>query len=39
MNINENIRNKRKYVEKLRGKTYKIANISTANYRRLHNWS
>ena len=37
MNINENIRNKRKLVEKLRGCTYKITYMSTANYHRLQN--
>ena len=37
MNINESIRNKRKLVEKLRGYTYKITYMSTANYRRLQN--
>ena len=34
MNINENIRNKRKLVEKLRWYTFKITYISTAYYRR-----
>ena len=32
MNINENIRNKRKLVEKLRRYTYKITSTPAANY-------
>ena len=32
MNINENIRNKRKLVEMLRGYNYKITTISAASY-------
>ena len=32
MNINENIRNKRKMVESLKGCTYNITHISAANY-------
>ena len=35
MNINENIRNKRKMVEHLRGCTNNIIHISAANYSRL----
>ena len=35
MNINENIRNKRKMVEYLRGCTNNINHISAANYSRL----
>ena len=31
MNINKNVRNKRKLVEKLRGYTYKITTTSAAN--------
>ena len=37
MNINESIRDKRKLVEKSRWYTFKIAYISTADYRRLQN--
>ena len=37
MNINESIRNKRKLVEKIRGYSYKITYMSTANCRRLQN--
>ena len=37
MNINKSIRYKRKLVEKLREYTYKITDMSTANYRRLQN--
>ena len=35
--MNQSIRNKRKFVEKLRGYTYKITYMSAANYRRLQN--
>ena len=35
--MNESIRNKRKKVEKLRGYSYKIIYMSSANYRRLQN--
>ena len=35
MKIDKSIRNKRKFVEKIRGFTYKITYMSTANYRRL----
>ena len=34
MNINENIRNKRKLLENLKGYTYNITHISAANYSR-----
>ena len=37
MNFNENIRDNRKLVEKLRLYTFKITYISTANYQRLQN--
>ena len=37
MNINVNIRNKTKLVEKLRWYTYKITCMSTTNYHRLQN--
>ena len=37
MNMNESIRNKIKWIEKIRGYSYKITYISTANYRRLQN--
>ena len=37
MNMNESIRNKIKEIEKVRGYSYKITYISTANYRRLQN--
>ena len=37
MNMNESIRNKRKQIEELRGYSYKINYMSTANYRRLQN--
>ena len=37
MNMNGSIRSKRKQVEKLRGYSYKITYMSTANYRRLQN--
>ena len=37
MNINENIRDKGKLVEKLRWYTFKITYISTAKYHRLQN--
>ena len=37
MNINESIRDKRKFVEKLRWYTFEITYISTANYPRLQN--
>ena len=33
MNINENIRNERKLVEKIKGYTYKITTTPAANYR------
>ena len=36
MNINENIHDKRKLVEKLRGYTYKITSTSATNYLILH---
>ena len=32
MNINENIRNKRKLVEQFRGYTYKMTSAQAANY-------
>ena len=32
MNINENMRNKRKLIEQLRVDTYKITSTSAANY-------
>ena len=35
MNINENIRNKSKLVENLKGCTYNITHVSAANYSRL----
>ena len=35
MNINENIRNKRKVVENLKGCTYNITHITAAHYSRL----
>ena len=35
MNINENIRNKRKMLENLKGFTYNITHLSAANYSRL----
>ena len=35
MNINENIRNKSKMVENLKGCTYNITHVSAANYSRL----
>ena len=35
MNIYENIRNKRKMVENLKGFTYNITHMSAANYSRL----
>ena len=35
MNINENIRNKRKLLENLKGCTYNITNMSAANYSKL----
>ena len=35
MNINENIRNKRKKVENLRGCMNKISHMSSANYSKL----
>ena len=35
MNMNENIRNKRKMVENLKGYTYNITQMSAANYSRL----
>ena len=37
MNIDENVRDKRKLVEKLRWYTYKITCMSTTNFRRLQN--
>ena len=37
MNINESIRDNRKFVEKLRWYTFKITYMSTANYLRLQN--
>ena len=37
MNINENIRNERKIVEKIKRCTYKISNISAADYPRVPN--
>ena len=37
MNINENVKNERKLVEKLRWYTYKITCMSTTKYRRLQN--
>ena len=37
MNINENIRNKRKFVKKLRWYTYNITCTQAANYLRLQN--
>ena len=37
MNMNESIRNKKKWIEKIRGYSYKITYISTANYRILQN--
>ena len=37
MNMNESIRNKRQYVEKFKGYSYKITYMSTANYPRLQN--
>ena len=37
MNIDESIKNKRKWVKQLRGYTYKVSYVSTANYRRLQN--
>ena len=35
MNINENIRNKRKVLETLKGCTYNITHMSAANYSKL----
>ena len=35
MNINENIRNKRKMLENLKGCTYSLTNMSAANYSKL----
>ena len=35
MNINEDIRNKRKMLENLKGCTYNIIHMSAANYSRL----
>ena len=35
MNINENIRNKRKMLENLKGCMYNIIHMSAANYSRL----
>ena len=35
MNINENIRNKRKMLENLKGCMYNIAHMSVANYSKL----
>ena len=35
MNINENIRNKRKMLETLKGCTYNITHMSAANYFKL----
>ena len=35
MNINENIRNKRKMLEKLKGCTYNITHMPAANYSKL----
>ena len=35
MNMNESIRNRRKKIEKIRGYSYKITYMSTANYCRL----
>ena len=35
MNINENIRNKRKMLENLKGCTYSITHLSAADYSRL----
>ena len=35
MNMNESIRNKITWIEKIRGYSNKITSISTANYRRL----
>ena len=35
ININENIRNKRKMLENLKGCTYNITHLSAANYSRL----
>ena len=37
MNMNESKRNKIKEIKKIRGYSYKITYISTANYRRLQN--
>ena len=35
MNINENIRNKRKMLENLKGCTYNMTHMSAANYSKL----
>ena len=35
MNINENIKNKRKKLEKLKGCTYNITHMSAANYSKI----
>ena len=37
MNMNESIINKIKWIEKIRGYSYKITYIATAKYRRLQN--
>ena len=38
MNINENIRNKSKMLENLKGCTYTITHMSAANYSKLPKW-
>ena len=38
MNINENIRNKSKILETLKGCTYNITHMSATNYSKLPNW-
>ena len=38
MNINENIRNKRKMLENLKGCAYNITHMSADNYSKLPNW-